>query len=40
MKPSNNFNAENAITLLVGPEQQKLVVHVGYIRPQRSSPLP
>jgi hypothetical protein len=31
MKPSNNFNAENAITLLVGPEQQKLVVHVGYI---------
>jgi hypothetical protein len=31
MKASNNFNAENAITLLVGPEQQKLIVHASYI---------
>jgi hypothetical protein len=31
MEPSNNFNAENAITLLVGPEKQKLIVHASYI---------
>jgi hypothetical protein len=31
MKPSNNFNAENAITLFVGLEQQKLTVHASYI---------
>jgi hypothetical protein len=31
MKPSTNFNAENAITLIVGPEQQKLIVHASYI---------
>jgi hypothetical protein len=31
MKPSNNFNAENAITLLVGPKKQKMIVHASYI---------
>ena len=31
LKPSYRFNAENIVTLLVGPEKHSMVVHSGYI---------
>ncbi|GAB7334032.1 hypothetical protein MBLNU13_g06125t2 [Cladosporium sp. NU13] len=31
LKPSYHFNAENTITLLVGAEKQRMVVHSGYL---------
>jgi hypothetical protein len=31
MKPSYQFNAENAVTLLVGPEKQSMIVHFSYL---------
>lgn len=31
LKPSYQFNADNLVTLLVGPEQQKMVVHKSFI---------
>lgn len=31
LKPSYHFNAENTVTLLVGPEKQSMIVHTGYL---------
>lgn len=31
MKPSNNFDADNTITLLLGPEQRKVIVHASFL---------
>jgi hypothetical protein len=31
LKPSGNFNAESAVTLLVGPEKHSMVVHSSYL---------
>lgn len=31
LKPSYKFNAENVVTLLIGPDEQKMVVHTSYL---------
>ena len=31
LKPSYLFNAENAVTLIVGPEKESMIVHTGYL---------
>ena len=31
LKPSYHFNAENIVTLLVGPDTQSIIVHTCYL---------